>query len=355
LEGNANEFVSWIMDDAQRARITREPLIFEVHCNMLRSLVVDANDFRNGSSSVDDSECMKAEFTDIRKSDLPRANKVDCDFFPRNRNVITRRKVTIGLARLLVALTDVTGMNESLNVALHVRKIEVSANGCEHTSDAAVSQKNVIPFDGVTNEGWRRNNTPLIVGALKADQVSAIKFLIGEARFVEKGQSGWISLLGLSNVGKVKRKDMNVGWVVEHGFMEAEVKFLVNQDVRIGRTTRKHGITTEKVGFNVEGAWFIKHFRLEVFNKHAPTEDALGTKVRVDQILVIGINTDACAPKHGTEGFKNLKNGEKLFFNSRVPDLSGSQFAAVESQGLTSLLNNSAKLFVGSVGFDVER
>jgi hypothetical protein len=34
-------------------------------------------------------------------------------------------------------------------------------------------------------------------------------------------------------------------------------------------------MATDEVGFHVERAWFVEHFRLEVFDEHAPTKDAL--------------------------------------------------------------------------------
>ncbi len=279
---------------------------------------------------------------------------VNRNFFPRDSHVVARRKMAVRLAWLLVTFTDVASLDKGFNVALHVGKEKVSTNGGEHSSDAAVCKQNMIPFDGIADECRRRDDAPLIVGALKADQLGAIVFSVGKMIASQKSHGSWVSLLGLSNVYEIKWEDVNVGGIAQHSFVEAEIEFLIEHDGRFVRTAREHGMTTHEVGFHVERAWFVEHFRFEVFHEHAPTEDALGTKVRVDHILVIGVNTDACAPKHGTEGFKNLKNGEKFFFNSRVPDLSGSQFAAVESQRLTSLLNNSAKLFVGSVGFDVK-
>ncbi len=122
MEGNADEFSARVMNDAKRARVTRKPLVFEMHGNMLRSLVVDANEFGDSCSSIDDGECMKAEFTHVGKSDLPRTNEVNCNFFPGNGHIIPRRKMPIRLARLLVALTNVTGLNIGFNALLHVAK-----------------------------------------------------------------------------------------------------------------------------------------------------------------------------------------------------------------------------------------
>jgi hypothetical protein len=78
VKGDANEFIAEGMNDTERARLTREPLVFEMHGNMLSSLVVNADNFGKGCSHVDDSKCMKAEFTGVRKSDLPNAATWSC-------------------------------------------------------------------------------------------------------------------------------------------------------------------------------------------------------------------------------------------------------------------------------------
>jgi hypothetical protein len=55
LKGNAGKFSAPIMNDAKRARVRRKPLIFEVHGNMLRSLVVNADEFGYSCSRIYDS------------------------------------------------------------------------------------------------------------------------------------------------------------------------------------------------------------------------------------------------------------------------------------------------------------
>jgi hypothetical protein len=67
---------------------------------------------------------MKAKFTNVRKRDLPRANTVNVNFFPRDSHVILRRKMSIRLARLLVVLTNVTGLNKGFHVALQSREYQ---------------------------------------------------------------------------------------------------------------------------------------------------------------------------------------------------------------------------------------
>jgi hypothetical protein len=52
-------------------------------------------------------------------------------------------KMSIRMARLLVVLTNVTGLNKGFNAALHVGKEEVSTNGCKHTSDATMGKQNM--------------------------------------------------------------------------------------------------------------------------------------------------------------------------------------------------------------------
>ncbi len=56
-------------------------------------------------------------------------------------------------------------------------------------------------------------------------------------------------------------------------------------------------MATDEVNFHAEGAWFVEHFRLEVLNEHAPTKEALRTKVGVDQVLMISINASGVAPE----------------------------------------------------------
>ncbi len=57
MEGNADEFSARVMNDAKRARVTRKPLVCEMHGNMLRILVVDAIEFDASCRSIDDGEC----------------------------------------------------------------------------------------------------------------------------------------------------------------------------------------------------------------------------------------------------------------------------------------------------------
>lgn len=232
--------------------------------------------------------------------------------------------MAVRLAWLLVTLTDVASLDEGFNVALHVGKEKVSTNGGEHSSDAAVCKQNMIPFDGIADECRRRDDAPLIVGALKADQLGAVVFSVSETVASQKSHGSWVSLLGLSNIYEIEWEDVNVGGIVQHSFVEAEIEFLIEHDGRFVGTAREHGMATHEVGFHVERAWFVEHFRFEVFHEHAPTEDALGTKIRMDQVLMISVDANASAPKHGAVGFKNFENGEKLFFDGRVLELGGS-------------------------------
>jgi hypothetical protein len=139
-----------------------------------------------------------------------RANEVNGNFFPRDGHVIARRKMAVRLAWLLVALTNITCLNKGFNVALHVGKEEVSTNGSKHTSDAAMCKQNMIPLDSIIDECRRRDATPLITGALKAKQLNAIVLSVGKGVTSEKSQGSWISLLGLTNVGKIEWEDANV-------------------------------------------------------------------------------------------------------------------------------------------------
>ncbi len=83
-------------------------------------------------------------------------------------------------------------------------------------------------------------------------------------------------------------------------------------------------MATDEVGFHVERTWFVEHLRLEVFHEHAPTEDALGTKIRVDQVMMIRVDANSSAQKHRAVGFKNFENGEELFLDGRVLELGSS-------------------------------
>jgi hypothetical protein len=69
----------------------------------------------------------------------------------------------------------------------------------------------MIPFNSIRNGCWRRDDTPLITRALKANQLSAIVLLVGKAILSEKSQGSRISLLGLTNVLRVERKDVSTG------------------------------------------------------------------------------------------------------------------------------------------------
>ena len=188
-------------------------------------------------------------------------------------------------------------------------------------SDAAVCKQNMIPFDGIADECRRRDDAPLIVGALKADQLGAIVFSVGKMIASQKSHGSWVSLLGLSNVYEIKWADVNVGGIAQHSFVEAEIEFLIEHDGRFVGTAREHGMVTHEVGFHVERAWFVEHFRFEVFDKHVPTEDALRTEVGVDQVLMISADENLSAPEHRAVGFKNFENEEELFLDGRVLEL----------------------------------
>ncbi len=84
-----------------------------------------------------------------------------------------------------------------------------------------MSEQNVIPFNGIVDERFRCEDTPLIIGALSANQLSAIILLIVDTIMSKKGQKSWISLLGLTNSLKIERKDVIVDRVVQHSFEEA--------------------------------------------------------------------------------------------------------------------------------------
>ncbi len=88
--------------------------------------------------------------------------------------------MAVRLAWLLVTLIDVAGLDEGFHVALHVGKEKVSTNGGEHSSDATVCKQDMIPFDGIIDECRRCDDAPLIIRALKADQLGAIVFSVGE-------------------------------------------------------------------------------------------------------------------------------------------------------------------------------
>jgi hypothetical protein len=88
-------------------------------------------------------------------------------------------------------------------------------------------KQNMIPFKGIIDECRRREDAPLVIEGLKANQLSVLVLSVGKAITSEKSQGSWISLLGLSNVSKIKWKDVNVNWVVQHSFVGAEIKFLI--------------------------------------------------------------------------------------------------------------------------------
>ncbi len=120
-------------------------------------------------------------------------------------------------------------------------------------------------------------------------------------------------------------------------------------------TARKNRIATEEVSLNIQRTWLVIHFRLEVFDKHAPTEDALESKRRMNKVLVISVDPNASTPKHGAKHFKDFGKGEKLFLNDRVLDLCSRQLATEESKCVAFLKDDGAKLQVGGIRFDVER
>ena len=72
-------------------------------------------------------------------------------------------------------------------------------------------------------------------------------------------------MLILTDGAVIERKDMNVDWVTEHCFRETELQgFLVDHDGGMFFTVRKNRVATEKVSLNIERAWLVKHFRLEI-------------------------------------------------------------------------------------------
>jgi hypothetical protein len=140
------------------------------------------------ASSVNNSESLEAKFTNFRDQDFPRANKVNSKFFPRDSPFIPGRKMMIRLARLLVALTEVAGLHKVFDVAFHFVKVEMSANGGDHASNAAMCKKDVILFDDVTDESLRREDTTSTIGAVMANKLSAMILLVGGPLLVQKGQ-----------------------------------------------------------------------------------------------------------------------------------------------------------------------
>jgi hypothetical protein len=137
-----------------------------------------------------------------------------CQLLPKGRPCRCEEEDGRKVGLVACGVDKGTSLNERFNAALRVGKKEVSTNGGKHTSDAAMCKQNMIPFDGIVDECRKRDNTPLIIGALKSNQLSARVLSIGEAIVSEKSQGSWISLLGLSNVGKIEWEDMNVNRVV---------------------------------------------------------------------------------------------------------------------------------------------
>ena len=154
--------------------------------------------------------------------DAPGTNRVDGDFFPRRRNVVSRRVVAITRARFLVFLTLFAGGDVLVDLGLQIWNKEVSRKRFDKAIDSTMAEYNVIPNDCIVGQSLRQNNPPLIVGTatnefLAVERLQIIVVAIGEGKHFRA------VLLLSGDVGEGEREFIDFFWIKKETFGEFRV------------------------------------------------------------------------------------------------------------------------------------
>ena len=126
LKRKAGEFGATIMCATERARVACEPFLLEFGGSLRGGFIFDAVSFRKGARSVDHGDGIEFDDANVWDRDAPRANRVNSDFFPGLRRVISRRIVATTTARIFVARALITSRHKLSDLGFEVGNPKVS-------------------------------------------------------------------------------------------------------------------------------------------------------------------------------------------------------------------------------------
>ena len=95
--------------------------------------------------------------------------------------------------------------------------------------------------------------------------------------------------------------------------------------------------------------------RGKFLNEETPMKEGRRLEGALCKVFVIRLDGDFTTVENWMEFLEDFKNAESFFVRGHIPSLSGRQLVGEKGKGATVLVDNSAKLCIGSIALDEER